>query len=73
MSDFTNQCASTLEVNGDEASKVKKCDEALASYSTALSLGPSSLNIILNKWMRTMLVRYSMDEALDAAAKVCVS
>ena len=73
MSDFTIRCASTLEANGDEASKVEKYDEALVAYSTALSLGPSSLNIILIKWVRTTLVRCSANEALDAAAKVRVS
>ena len=73
MSDFTNRCASTLEANGDEASKVEKYDEALAAYSIAVSLGPSSMNIILIKWMRTMLVRCPANEALDAAAKVRIS
>ena len=73
MSDFTNRCALTLEANGDEASKIEKYDEALASYSIVLSLGPSSLNTILIKWVRSMLVRCSANEALDAAAKVLVS
>ena len=73
MSDLTNRCASTLEANGDEVSKVEKYDEALVAYWTALSLGPSSLNIILIKWVRTTLVRCSANEALDAAAKVRVS
>ena len=73
MSDFTIRCASMLEANGDEASKVEKYDKALVAYSTALSLGPSSLNVILIKWVRTMLARCSANEALDAAAKVHVS
>ena len=73
MSDFTIRCASTLEANGDEASKVEKYDEALVAYSTALSLDPSSLNIILIKWVRTTLVRCSVNKALDLAAKVRVS
>ena len=73
QSDLTNRCASTLEANGDEASKVEKFDEALVAYSTALSLGPSSLNIILIKWVRTMLIRCSANEGLDAAPKVRVS
>ena len=73
MSDFTNRCALTLEANGDEVSKVKRYDEVLAAYSTALSLGPSSLNVILIKWVRTTLVRCSANEALDAATKVCIS
>ena len=70
MSDFTNRCASTLEVNGDEALKVEKYDEALAAYSTALSLSPSTLRTLLTKWAKLILVIGSANEALDAAAKV---
>ena len=73
MSDFTNRCASMLEVNGDETSKVEKYDEALAAYSTALSLSPSMSRTLLIKWVRSVLVRGSASEALDAAAKVRVS
>ena len=70
MSDFTNRCASMLEANGDEASKVEKYDEALAAYSTALSLCPSTSRILLIKWVRLILVRGSANGAFDAAAKV---
>ena len=70
MSDFTNRCASTLEVNGDEASKAEKYDEALAAYSTALSLSPSMSRTLLVKWARLILVRGSANEAFDAAGKV---
>ena len=70
MSDFTNRCASTLEVNGDEASKAEKYDEALGAYSTALSLSPSTLRTLLSKWARLFLALGSANEALDAAAKV---
>ena len=70
MSDFTNRCALTLEANGDGASKVKKYDDALAAYSTALSLSPSILRTLLVKWARLILVRGSANEALEAAAKV---
>ena len=73
MSDLTSRCASTLEVNGDEASKFEKYDEALAAYSTALSLSPSMSRTPLIKWARLILVRGSVNEALDAAAKVHVS
>ena len=73
MSDFTNRCASMLEVNGDETSKVGKYDEALAAYSTALSLSPSMSRTLLIKWVKLILVRGSANEALDAAAKVLVS
>ena len=72
-SDSTNRCASTLELSGDEASKIKKYDEALAAYSAALFLGPLIPNTILIKWMRTMLVHGSVNEAGDAAVKVCLS
>ena len=70
MSDLTSRCASTLEVNGDEASKFEKYDEALAAYSTALSLSPSMSRTPLIKWARLILVRGSANEASDAAAKV---
>ena len=73
MSDFTNRCASTLEVYGDEALKVEKYDEALAVYSTALSLPPSMSRTLLMKWVRLILAHGSANEALDAAAKVRVS
>lgn len=71
LSDFTNRCASTLEANGDEASKAKKYDEALEAYSTALSLGPSSPHTILIGWTKVMLVRGSVNEALDSTTQVC--
>ena len=73
MSDLTSRCASTLEVNGDEASKAEKYDEALAAYSTALSLCPSMSRTLPIKWVRLILVRGSAHEALDAVAKVRVS
>ena len=62
-----------LEANGDEASKVEKYDEALAAYSTALSLHPSMSHTLRIKWGRLILVRGSANEALDVAAKVHVS
>ena len=73
MSDLTSRCASTLEVNGDEASKVEQYDEALAAYSTALSLSPSISRALLIKWATLVLIRGSANEALDAAAKVRIS
>ena len=57
-------------MDGDEASKIEKYDEALAAYSTALSLSPSTLRTLLSKWTRLFLVLGSANEALDAAAKV---
>ena len=62
-----------LEAHGDETSKVEKYDEALAAYSTALSLSPSMSHTLLIKWVRLVLVRGSANKALDAAAKVRVS
>ena len=62
-----------LEANGDEASKVEKYDEALAAYSTLLSLRPSMSRTLLIKWVRLVLDRGSANEALDAASKVRVS
>ena len=73
MSDFMNRCALMLEANGDEASKVEKYDEALAAYSTLLSLRPSMSRTLLIKWVRLVLDRGSANEALDAASKVRVS
>ena len=61
----------TLERIGDEASNIKKHEEAVAAYSTALLLGPSALNNVLIKWASRMLVRGSAHEALSAAVKVC--
>ena len=69
-SGFTNKCVMTLENIGDEASEINKHDEALAAYSTALFLGPSTLNRVLIKWANTMLLRRSTNEALDIATKV---
>ena len=62
-----------LEENGDNATKVKKYDEALATYSIALSLSPSPPNSTLIKWVKVTLVCSSVDEALDSATKVCFS
>ena len=59
-----------LEANGDETSKAGKYDEALATYSTGLSLSPSMSRTLLIKWVKLILVRGSANEALDAAAKV---
>ena len=70
MSDLTSRCASTLEVNGDKASKVEEYADALVAYSTALSLGPSMSRTLPIKWARLILVRGPANEALDVAAKV---
>ena len=70
-SEFTHRCVTTLERIGDEASNIKNHDEAVAAYSTALLLSPSSPNNVLIKWASRMLVRGSAHEALSAAAKVC--
>ena len=61
----------TLERIGDEASHIKKHDEAVTAYSTALLLGPSASNTVLMKWASRMLIRGSAHEAVSAAAKVC--
>ena len=58
-----------LEANGDETSKVEKYDEALAAYWTALSLSPSTPRTLLIKWVRLILVRGSVNDALGATAK----
>jgi len=47
----------------------EKCDEAVASYSAALSLGPSTPNAITMKWVNTILKNGSAREALNAATK----
>ena len=70
-SEFTRRCVASLEGIGDEASNIKAYDQALAAYSTALSLGPSNPNPVLVKWASAMLTRGSVDEALGAAEKVC--
>ena len=62
-----------LERLGDEASNTDKRDEAVEAYSTALSLSSSTVNTVLTKWTRMMLLRGSANNALDAASKVCSS
>jgi len=59
-----------LEKIGDGASNTGKQDEAVASYSTALSLGPSIPNEIMTKWGKMILRNGSAHEALSAATKV---
>ena len=59
-----------LERAGDEASNAGKQDEAVAAYSTALSLSPLTPNTLLMKWASVMLIRDSADEALRDAVKV---
>ena len=73
MSDFTNRCASMLEANGDEASRVERYDDALAAYSTALSLSPIMSRTLQIKWAKLISVRGSANKALDVAAKVRIS
>lgn len=70
-SEFTNRCTSTLEIIGDEASTAEKHDDALATYSTILSLCPSTPSTVLIKLAKTMLIHGSANDALGAASKVC--
>lgn len=67
---FTDRCATTLEIIGDEALSAKKHDEAVAAYSPALALKPSNPNTLLTKWASTVLTRGSANEALNSAVKV---
>ncbi|KAF8548009.1 hypothetical protein OG21DRAFT_1516754 [Imleria badia] len=69
LSGFTRQCITTLEKIGDEASNLGKADETLKAYSAALSLGHSTPNAILIKWVSTALIRGSTNEVLGAATK----
>ena len=55
---------------GDEASRTKNDDEALASYAAALSLYPSNPNVLSNKWARIMLLHGSTNAILDGAREV---
>ena len=71
-SEFTNRCASALDIMGDKALNTENPDDALAAYSTALLLSPSNQNAVLMKWTRTTLISGSASEALLAAAKVRV-
>jgi len=57
---------------GDEAANARKPEEAVAAYSTALSLSPLTPNAVLIKWAGAVLIRGSLDEALSASAKVCI-
>ena len=70
---FTNKCVMTLERIGDELSGTEKHDERLAAYTTALTLDPSSSNILLEKWAKTTLLHESASKALEGAKEVCIS
>ena len=70
LSVFRPKCVVALESIGDEA-KVENRDEALRTYSIALSLGPPSPDGLLFKWARLMLLHGSPKDTLDAATKVC--
>ena len=59
-----------LEIIGEDAMKAGKHDEAIATYSTALLLSPSTENTLLIKWAKTVLICDSVNNALSAAAKV---
>jgi hypothetical protein len=52
--------------NRYKASNVEKHDDALAVYSTLLSLTPLTPNTVLTKWASAMLIRGSTNEALRA-------
>lgn len=68
LSEFTKRCVAKLQRIGDAASNAKKDDEAIAAYSTALSL--SSPKSVLVKWVNMLLMHGSVNEALNAATKV---
>lgn len=68
--EFRPRCATALEGIGDMALSDKKHDEAVASYSTALSLSLPTSSSILMKWTSTMLVVGSVNEIPGAASKV---
>ena len=70
-SEITRKCVSELDIYGDKASHAMKHDEAVAAYSTALSLSIQASDTVLNKWARIILIRCSASEALGAAATVC--
>ncbi|KAI9455062.1 hypothetical protein HD554DRAFT_298615 [Boletus coccyginus] len=69
LTELTPRCITALERVGDEASTAGKRDEAVAAYSTALSLGPSTPNTIMIKWVSMILKNGSAHEALSAATK----
>ncbi|KAI9455059.1 hypothetical protein HD554DRAFT_2331643 [Boletus coccyginus] len=69
LAEFIPRCIMALERVGDEALNAGKCDEAAASYSTALSLGPTTPNAITMKWVNMILRNGSAHEALSAATK----
>ena len=68
--EFTHRCIMALERVGDEASNAGKRDEAVAAYSTALSLDPTILNALMIKWANMILKHGSVLEALSAVSKV---
>ncbi|KAG8217950.1 hypothetical protein J3R82DRAFT_6121 [Butyriboletus roseoflavus] len=70
LSEFKNDCESMLKIIGDEASSAEEEDEAVAAYSAALLLSPSTPNTFLTKWAHKMLTRSSVSEVSSAAAKL---
>ena len=70
LSGFTDKCIMGLEKIGDDASKAGNRQETLVAYDTALCLGPSTPNTILDKWGRTMLCHSPTGKVLDVAVKV---
>ncbi|KAI9571077.1 WD40-repeat-containing domain protein [Boletus coccyginus] len=67
LTEFPHRCITVLESVGDDASNADKRDEAIAAYSTALSLSPTVLNAIMFKWANIILKRGSALEATSAA------
>ncbi|KAI6041676.1 hypothetical protein EDC04DRAFT_3139608 [Pisolithus marmoratus] len=67
IADFTKRCAMTLERVGDEAFESLKHDDAIAQYSTALSLSPLGSAGLLIKRSRARAAKGLWEDALQDA------
>ncbi|KAI9456194.1 hypothetical protein HD554DRAFT_2042635 [Boletus coccyginus] len=67
LTGFTHRSITALESVGDDASNADKWDEAIAAFSTALSLSPTVPNTTMFKWANMTLKRGSALEATSAA------
>ena len=72
VSDFKARCMKALEQNGDVAMDSASYEDAVAHYSTALSLDPLSA-VLLTKRSKARAGIGSWEDSLQDANAVCVS
>ncbi|KAG9311908.1 hypothetical protein JVU11DRAFT_8169 [Chiua virens] len=64
ITDFAHRYITTLEGKGNEAAITNNHDDALAAYTAALSLSPSTLTKLLSKWANIVLLHGSVDKSV---------